>query len=141
MSITYCIQITLKDKVNKNSVSLIINRAQIVHCRFYLPKTYEYFDLEKNVALDHNATVNLIMELYKDTGHGGPVIVQKDETQLLLSFEKQHENLMLDLTLFAYDWEKDFANGEYDKDFARYIELLLTLTQDFPIVDISIKRQ
>lgn len=141
MSITYCIEIILDAYLNENSIELILKRAQEAECTFYEAETYEYFEQEKNTPISINQAVTSIFELYQESEHGGPIIVKKDSTEVLLSFNTKHNNLTVFLIPFAYHWEKEFSNGEYQKDFARYIELLLAITQDLPIINVTIKQQ
>ncbi len=139
MGISYSIQMILDAKLNIENIKIILERSQQRGCLFYESGKYEYFNAAKNITLNVKDAIKKIFETYQDAEHSGLIIAVKENTIFLLSFNQENHDLVFSLTLMAYDWEKEFPNDEIHKDFARYISLLLYITQDFPILNLCIK--
>lgn len=140
MSISYSIQLKLYTVLDKDNIRLILLRAKKINVIFFEGGKYEYFDIEKNISIDVESAVQKIFATYKDAEHSGIIVAKKDETLFLLSFNQEDTDLIVNLTLLAYDWEKEFIDGQISKDLAQHISLLLIITQDFSILDIGIRR-
>lgn len=140
MGISYSIQMRVDAKLNLENIKIILERSQQQGCLFYESGKYEYFNNVKNIPLNVDKATKKILETYDDAEHSGLVIAVKENTIFLLSFNQENNDLILTLTLIASDWEKEFPTGEIHKDFAKYISLLLFITQDFPILNFCIKQ-
>ncbi|MGE0009217.1 MAG: hypothetical protein AB7S89_00250 [Candidatus Babeliales bacterium] len=123
----------------ENSIELILQQAVDARYKLYIAEDYEYFKPEKNSIISPRTATKTIFKIYQETNYGGPIIAKLDETEVLLSFNFENPYLIVKITLFSNDWEKEFPNGESQKDFARYISFLLKITQDFPISNLEIK--
>lgn len=134
------IRIILNDYLVKESVELILRKALESDCKFY--------SVEDNMPLEEQNTKlpspeiasQTILKMEEKTNQGGTILVKVQEAEMLLSFISKHPKLSVEITPFSNHWGKKFLNGKYQIDLARYISLLLAITQDFPIINIEIRR-
>ncbi|MGE0009218.1 MAG: hypothetical protein AB7F19_01640 [Candidatus Babeliales bacterium] len=137
----HTIKIVLKDYLKEESVESILKRAIEANCGIYISEDYIFFEDEKNHAISADIATKKIFKTNHETDDVKGIIIKINNTEIALSFNHDDSNLVAYLTPLVSRSERDFLNGESQKDFARYISLLLTITQDFPLIDIEILYQ
>ncbi|MGE0009219.1 MAG: hypothetical protein AB7F19_01645 [Candidatus Babeliales bacterium] len=125
-------RIILNDYLVKESVELILKRALEDHCTLYI------LEEQNNHLASAQIATQFIFKMHNETNQGGTIIVKVENTTMLLSFKSNLPDLLVDITPLSNHWKKTFLNGEYQIDLARYLSLLLLITQDFPIINIEI---
>jgi len=140
MGVTRIIHLTINAECTVANLERMFQRLQEVKCNFFAKEAYDYVRLKNNKSLSTPEAASLVFDEFSKSKRAGPVIIVCGKTHFLLSFKVKYPGMTtLVLTLLSFDWQRDFLNGEVEKDFARYVRFLLDVTQDFPIYEIGIK--
>lgn len=130
MSNAYSISVMLDAIYNEENIQIILSRGS---------HHITYFKLadKDGVALTPNeAALALFAARNEPTLHA--ITLKIEETYLNLHCYMENNLLHVMFTDFSQQWLKIFFNGNKDIDVARYVKVLLDLTQDFRILTLNV---
>ena len=129
MGIFYSIEVILNLKYEKNNIDYLFQKCIENNIRFYVP--FSKLELNSSTATERILTVELEDE-------DRYIHAKFQDTDFSIWVFKEKNNLInFSIGSFGIIWRKEFINGDYSIDFARYIRLLLRLCRDFTILSLE----
>jgi len=131
MSISYSIEFFLDLKYEKNNIDYLFQKCIENNICLYSDTFDNVYELDSKGA----ATQILAIEVDDEK----PKVHAKfQDTDFFIWIYKEKDNLLsISIGSFGRIWRKEFVDGCYDIDFARYIRLLLRVCRDFTILKLE----
>jgi hypothetical protein len=131
MSIIYAIRILLDFSYEKNNIDYLFQKCIENNICLYSDTFYDIHRLDSISATSRILSVELEPE-------DRSILAKFQDTDFFIRIYKKENNLIkFSIGGFGIAWKKEFMDGHYGIDFARYIRLLLRVCNEFTILSLE----
>jgi len=131
MSTFYSIRILLDLKYEKNNINYLFKKCLENNTRLHIDPFANLSELDSN-----DATTQILTVALEDEERCVRAKFQDTDFSIWI-FKKKNNLISFFIGDFSLKWKKEFINGNYGIDFARYIRLLLRICRDFTILELK----